>query len=322
MKLAALSLAFVSAVAAQPPFQVKVSGHGHPMILIPGLSSAGETWDTTVAHYQDRFECHVLTVAGFAGVPRVPAPMLDKVRDGLADYIREHNLVQPVIVGHSLGGFVALALAARYPGLPGRLVIVDAYPFFGGLMDPQATPESARQNVAQMRHYMEAQSQDDYERYVKSGVGTRGMVTKDSDLDRLIAWGLASDRTAVTDATAELFSADLREEIAGIKSPTLVLGAWAGYKQYGATRESTLANLRAQYAKLSGVEIRVTDTARHFIMWDDPAWMFDAMDRFLAVAGQPARRTAPAEIKMDARASLAKPLRREVSPGGFSGGSR
>ena len=58
------------------------------MILIPGLSSSGETWSTTVARYKDRFECHVLTVAGFAGVPRVAAPMLDKVGDGLAKYPR------------------------------------------------------------------------------------------------------------------------------------------------------------------------------------------------------------------------------------------
>jgi len=284
MKLLVLSLALASAAAAQQPFQVKVSGHGQPLILIPGLSSSGETWDTTVAHYQDRFECHVLTVAGFAGVPRVPAPILDKVRDGLADYIREHKLSKPVIVGHSLGGFVALALAVKYPELPGRLVIVDAYPFFAGIMDPGATPQSARQNASQMRQYMGAQSQDDYERYVKSGVGTRAMVTRDSDLDRLIAWGLASDRTAVTDAMVELFSADLRDDLAAIKSPTLVLGAWSGYKQYGATRESTLANLRAQYARLAGVEIRVNDTARHFIMWDDGPWMFEAMDRFLAAS--------------------------------------
>ncbi len=286
MKLLALSLALASAVAAQQPFQVKVSGHGQPMILIPGLSSSGETWDTTVAHYQDRFECHVLTVAGFAGVPRVPAPMLDKVRDGLAAYIRDHKLAKPIIVGHSLGGFLALALAAKYPDLPGRLVIVDSYPFLAGVMDPKATAETGRQMAAQMHQYMDPQTQDDYERYVKSGVGSRAMVTKESDFDRIVAWGLASDRTAVTDAMAELFTADLRASLAAIKSPTLVLGTWIGYKQYGANRESTLANLRAQYAKLSGVELRVTDTARHFIMWDDPAWMFDAMDRFLASSGE------------------------------------
>jgi len=133
---------------AQEPFQVKVTGHGRPMILIPGLSSSGEVWDTTVARYKDRFECHVLTVAGFAGVPRVPAPMLDRVRDGLADYIRKQKLDHPVVIGHSLGGFLALSLAAKYPDLPGRLVIVDSYPFFAALANPQATPDSARASAA------------------------------------------------------------------------------------------------------------------------------------------------------------------------------
>jgi len=283
MKLLLLSLTLTCGLLAQGAFQVKVSGHGQPMILIPGLSSSGETWDTTVAHYKDHFECHVLTVAGFAGVPRVPAPMLDRVRDGLADYIRKNKLEKPVIAGHSLGGFVALALAAKYPDLPGKLVIVDSYPFFGGLSGPEITPAKARENVAQMRQYMGAQTQDMYERYVKSGVATRMMVTKDSDFERIVAWGLASDRTAVTDAMCELFAADLRDDLANIKCPTLVLGTWIGASQY-TDRQRTEANLRRQYAKLAGVDIQITDTARHFIMWDDPDWMFGQLDRFLSLA--------------------------------------
>jgi len=187
------------------------------MILIPGLSSSGETWDTTVAHYQDRFQCHVLTVAGFAGVPRVPAPMLDRVRDGLADYIRKNQIEKPVIV--------------------------DAYPFFGGLSGPEVTPAKAQESVDRMRQYMGAQIQDMYERYVKSGVATRMMVTRDADFERIVGWGLASDRTAVTDAMCELFAADLRDELAIIKTPTLVLGTWIGASQY-TDRQRTEANLR------------------------------------------------------------------------------
>ncbi|MBZ5619727.1 MAG: alpha/beta hydrolase [Acidobacteriia bacterium] len=283
MKLLLLSVALASGLLAQAPFQVKVTGHGQPLILIPGLSSSGETWDTTVARYQDRFECHVLTVAGFAGVPRVPAPMLDRVRDGLADYIRKNHLAKPVIIGHSLGGYEALALAAKYPDLPGKLVIVDAYPFFAGIASPDATPAQVNEMVAGMRQYYGGQDQDAYDRFTKSGVATRIMVTRDSDLDRLIAWGLASDRTAVADAMCELFSADLRNDLARIKSPTLVLGSWIGYKQY-TNRKNTEANLHRQYAQLDGVEIQITDTARHFIMWDDPEWMFGHLDRFLGLA--------------------------------------
>jgi pimeloyl-ACP methyl ester carboxylesterase len=120
-----------------------------------------------------------------------------------------------------------------------------------------------------------------YIRMAKSGVQTRQMVTKDSDLDRLIAWAVASDRTAVADAMIEMMSTDLRDDLARIKSPTLVMGAWTGYKDY-TTREKTDISLRKQYAKLAGVTLRITDTARHFIMWDDPKWMFAQVDEFLA----------------------------------------
>jgi pimeloyl-ACP methyl ester carboxylesterase len=229
MKLLFTLALTTAALAQQAPFQVKVTGHGQPMILIPGLSSSGETWDTTVDHYKDRFECHVLTLAGFVGVPRIPAPMLDKVRDGLADYIRKNKLAHPIIVGHSLGGFLALDFGARYPELPGKLVIVDSYPFLAGIMDPKATPEQARASADQMRQYYAAMTQDAYVRFVKSGLSTRDMVEKEADFDRITAWSLATDRTAASDAMAEMMGADLRESLADIKVPTLVFGSWIGF---------------------------------------------------------------------------------------------
>jgi pimeloyl-ACP methyl ester carboxylesterase len=285
MRLLLLAITFSTGLLAQQLFQAEVTGHGRPMILIPGLSSSGEVWNSTVEHYQDRYECHVLTIAGFAGVPRVEGPMLDPVRDAISAYIREKNLERPVVVGHSLGGYWALAIASKHPMLVGPIVIVDAYPFLGGLMTPDATPETAQANAAKMREYMSQQSQDMYERYVRSGLSTRPMVSKDSDLETLVEWGLASDRTAVTDAMSELLAADLRDDIAAIEGPALVLGAWIGYKQY-TDHDRTEANLRRQYAKLEGVEIQVTDTASHFIMWDDPHWMFARMDRFLGMDEQ------------------------------------
>jgi pimeloyl-ACP methyl ester carboxylesterase len=106
------------------------------------------------------------------------------------------------------------------------------------------------------------------------------MVEKESDFDRITVWGLASDRSAVADAMAELFVADLRDDLANIKVPTLVFGSWIAYNQF-TDHARTEANLRSQYAKLAGVEIQVTDTAHHFIMYDDPNWMFGHLDGFL-----------------------------------------
>src|SRR3954452_20806767 len=64
------------------PFVARVSGSGPPMILIPGLANGGNVWDGTVAHFQGRYECHVVTLAGFAGQPAIGEPFLEKVRDG------------------------------------------------------------------------------------------------------------------------------------------------------------------------------------------------------------------------------------------------
>jgi pimeloyl-ACP methyl ester carboxylesterase len=251
------------------------------MILIPGLSCPGEVWDGTVARYKDHYQLHVISLAGFAGVPRVPGPFLETARDAIAAYVRKNKLDHPIVVGHSLGGSLALDIAIHYPDLAGKLVIVDSYPMLAGIMDPTMTAEKAKDVSEQMRKGMEQQSQDTFERTTKSGMYTRPMVTKDSDLDRIIAWGLKSDRTAVTDAMSELFGQDLRAEVSKIKIPVLVMATWIGYKEYGGSHDTTEANLRTQYAKIDGVQLAVTDTARHFIMWDDPNWMFAQMDRFL-----------------------------------------
>jgi pimeloyl-ACP methyl ester carboxylesterase len=93
-------------------FAVTTVGHGPPIVFIPGLSSPGSVWDRAVAHLAKRYTCHVLTLAGFAGQPAMPgAPFLPRERDAILAYIRAHHLERPVVVGHSLGGFLAFAIA-------------------------------------------------------------------------------------------------------------------------------------------------------------------------------------------------------------------
>jgi pimeloyl-ACP methyl ester carboxylesterase len=284
MKALLATLLVSTSLMAQNSFRVQVTGKGQPVVLIPGLSSNGETWDTTVARYKDRFECHVITLAGFVGVPRVATPaggMLSKVLDELAAYIERNNLSKPVLIGHSLGGFIAMNFAVRYPDVPGRVVIVDTYPFTMGL-DPTMTPAKAKIIATHIRSGIAAMSQESYEAYTKAGTSTNNLVTSEANQKRLIEWALASDRLSVAEALAEMLGADLRDDVAKIKVPTMVLAAWRGNEGVGASYQVVDKNVRDQYSKLAGVEIHVSDTSRHFIMWDDPQWMFGHVDRFLA----------------------------------------
>jgi len=269
-------------------FVVKVTGHGQPMILIPGFASSGETWDSTVAHYENRYMCHVLTLAGFAGVPPIHSPLLSTVVDDLAIYIKDQHLTKPIIIGHSLGGNVAMDLAARHPELVGPIVIVDSLPFYAGAWFDAKTLDDAKASIAAMHAYMAAQTHDQYVATAQSGAATKFMVTDPARLQQIIGWGVATDQTTAADTMAELISQDLRPELARITAPTLLLGTWVGLKAQLAqgnvtiTRASVQETFQQQYTSLPHLHFVMSETSRHFIMFDDPNWLFAQLDAFLA----------------------------------------
>lgn len=275
-----LSLSAFAFAAPTPAtsFTVDVSGKGKPIIFIPGLASSGEVWKDTVAQFSNRYECHVVTLAGFAGVAPVTTPLLSTTQKELVEYIDAKKLDRPIIVGHSLGGFLALRMGADTPAKVGRLVIVDSLPALGATQMPDITPDQLKSMAARMRDGMK--NQDATARAEGQRKTIASMVTKPEDIERVIGWGRKSDEATVANAMHDLIATDLRQDIERIKSPTLVLGTWIAYKEF-APRAAIENTFKTQYQKLSGVTIEMADTARHFIMYDDPKWMFERMEKFL-----------------------------------------
>jgi pimeloyl-ACP methyl ester carboxylesterase len=185
---------------------------------------------------------------------------------------------KPVIVGHSLGGMLALWLAEKEPDLVGPLVIVDSLPFLAGVMDPKATAESVKAQAEQMRKIYSGPATEQTEKMGEMAV--KAMVTSPADFEVIMGWSRKSDRVAMGNAIYEMMTTDLRGDLDKITSPALVLGTWIAYKQY-ATREEVEKNFRAQYATLTGYDFVLSDKARHFVMLDDPDGFFQAVDRFL-----------------------------------------
>ena len=266
--------------ALHPAFSVRVVGQGRPMLLIPGLTCPGAVWDEAVAHYQRQYQCHVVSLAGFGGqAPLAPVadPLLPAVRDQLLAYIKAQKLTKPVVVGHSLGGFLALALSVAQPEAVGPLVILDSLPFLAAVQNPAATVASAQPMADNMRQQMKkgrmpaaAQRQM-----------VNGLVTDTARQALLARWAQASDPATTAQAMHDLYTTDLRAELARVRQPALVLGAWAAYQQYGSTKESTRAIFAQQYALLPGVRIEMSEAGRHFLMYDDPAWFLAQADAFL-----------------------------------------
>lgn len=278
--LVGIGVASAPAQGQTPPesFAVEVSGSGPPMILIPGLASPGQVWEPTLGHLDGRYEAHVLTLAGFAGQPPIDdEPFLERVRDDIIRYIQENGLEQPVVLGHSLGGFMAVWLAASEPQLVGPVISVDGLPFLPAVFPPGgATPESMRPQAEAMRNQMASQSPEVFEQSQHAMLRT--MVTDTAVADRVAGWTSRSDPGTVAQAMYELFTTDLRPQLPDIQSPVLVYGSWVAY----GTRDEVLANYEREYAAVADAEIRLSETGRHFLMYDDPAGLHGALDAFLA----------------------------------------
>jgi N-formylmaleamate deformylase len=270
-----------NAAEAQPvpaSFHVQVTGKGQPVILIPGLASPGAVWDGTVSRICGNRQCHVLTLAGFAGMPAIDAPLLPTVEQQLSDYIAAQGLDKPAVIGHSMGGWLALKLAADHPQQVGRVIVVDALPALGATQLPTITAQQLETMAAQMRDRLLQTDDAAYTAQQRKTAGT--MITGEAGIERISTWVSQSDRKTVATSMYQMLSRDLRPELARIQAPTLVLGAGGALRNV-LPRSAIEGMFQAQYSALAGVQVDVADHARHFIMYDDPEWLYARIGKFL-----------------------------------------
>jgi pimeloyl-ACP methyl ester carboxylesterase len=199
----------------------------------------------------------------------------------LIAYARENHLEKPTIVGHSLGGTMALAIAEKAPDLPGEIISVDGLPFLAGVMFPGVKDvEGAKKGVAAMKQMISRQTPEQFANYQR-GVSIPSMVTRPEDVERIADMCGKSDPATVGEAMGELLSRDFRPELGKIKCPILVLGALAGLLQY-APRETLEQNYKTQFTNAPQTRYEFFDKAKHFIMIDDPAGLYAVLDKELA----------------------------------------
>lgn len=280
--LVALFVANKSQAENVEGLDVKVEGKGAAVIFIPGLNSGATVFTETCAALKAKHQCHLLQLPGFAGTPARAVSDKDfllDMRDRIVRYAHTKKLKKILLIGHSLGGTLSLMIAQDSPDLVAKLVIIDALPFYSAIQNPVATAESMKPHAEQMRSMMLNQPFEDYLTYGAQNL--MAMSNNPARIPQLTEWLKTSDRATTTAAMYSMMLTDLRKPIANIKAPTLVLGAWAAYKAYGATKESTNMIFTAQYAELKQADIRLSETGYHFLMWDDAAWVNQQINDFL-----------------------------------------
>ncbi len=260
--------------------QVRVSGKGPKIILIPGLASSGEVWNETVAQLSQDYECHVVTLPGFGTNPAIemPSGFITTMEKLLSEYILGQK-EKVTLIGHSLGGFLSLRLSRSIPDHIQKAIIVDSFPFYSAAFNPAATAENMESMASQMKQLMLSQSP---EQYLAQQTATMPMMTINAKkLPLAVEWSMQSDRVTTAEAFYELMTTDFRQELAEVKTPILVLGAWASGKNYGMTEESVRKSFADQYRLAQNLQLELAPTAHHFIMWDNPEWFMEKVLAFI-----------------------------------------
>lgn len=259
---------------------VEVRGSGPDVILIPGIASTSEVWAGVVQRLRGR-RLHLISVKGFgplAGEANVEGPVMGPVAAEVRRYIAEARLDRPAVVGHSMGGQIGLRAASDGRDQIGRLMTVDASPFFPALISPGATVGDV-QPIAQLAYGVLQFLGDEalVARGREMGIELGGAT---DSLFSAIGWQ-GGDRQVLAQSLYEVMTVDLRHRLPDITAPVTVVYGWS--RDDASPRHEADRLFRAAHASLRRpATFERIEGAEHMVMIDQPARFMAAMERFLA----------------------------------------
>ncbi|MDX3900714.1 MAG: alpha/beta hydrolase [Sphingobium sp.] len=254
--VAALAAPFVSRRIA-----VTVRGSGPDVLLIPGLASGPGVWNAQINGLPG-YRYHLVQVRGFAGLaPEANArgALLTPLVEEIARYAAVAGLRRPAIVGHSMGGTLAMMLGLR--GVAGRVMVVDMLPSGAGMIG----------GTAQGMGYLADQLSGYF-------TGTRAGRAYLAQIVAQAPGAKGSDPDVIANALRELANTDLGPQLARMNAPLHVVYAVGAQAEQAA---EISRRFRAAYAAKKNAVLTPIGPSGHVVMADQPARFTAVLRTFL-----------------------------------------
>jgi len=103
-------------------------GHGEPLIIIHGLFGMSDNWNSLAKQFAKEFNVHVVDLRNHGRSFHSNDFSYKYMSEDIENYIDVKGLHKPIIIGHSLGGKVAMNLCTRFAELINKLIVVDIAP--------------------------------------------------------------------------------------------------------------------------------------------------------------------------------------------------
>jgi pimeloyl-ACP methyl ester carboxylesterase len=240
---------------------VTVRGSGPDVLLIPGLASGTGIWADTIAA-SPGYRYHLVQVRGFAGLPadaNKNGPLIAPLTAEIARYISANGLRRPAIIGHSMGGTLAMMLALR--GVASRVMVVDMLPAGAGMVG--GTTNGVGYLAGQLSQMFTGTPAG---RQFFSEMLARNPGAKGSDPD------------VVAHALSELAQTDLGPRLPALGVPLEVIYAQPADAEM---RKTLTQRFQSAYARARTARLVPIGPSGHVVMEDQPARFATAFRNFL-----------------------------------------
>ena len=98
------------------------------MIIIHGLFGMSDNWSTLGKRFSEYYKVHLIDLRNHGRSPHSKVFNYQSMCEDLLEYIYSHNIKNPILLGHSLGGKVAIKFAFTYSEKIEKLIVVDIAP--------------------------------------------------------------------------------------------------------------------------------------------------------------------------------------------------
>lgn len=236
------------------------------MVLVHGLGGAAKEWDGVVPYLQGVFRVGQFEMAGHGQTQPVADPTIASEAVRLGEYLRKSGLAYPTLVGHGLGGMVALQYALDHPGDVHRLILIDTAP--RQLADAATKLETGKRLI------------EDYDGFV----GERySMMSPEDEVSRhILDMALRTHAPTFVSLLMSSFDFDLTERLSTLPVPLLVIGSELMFPDPDQS-QAMLASYGFDRAR--SLSFKRFGKTGHYIMLEQPVMLASVLMAFGVTAG-------------------------------------
>jgi len=127
----------------------KESGFGYPIVLIHGFCENKSIWDGFLPSLSVSNQVICIDLPGFGTSPSLPETNIESVAAAVYDYLKSKDIFECIMIGHSLGGYVTLAIEEQFPNF------LKSYGLFHStaLADTEEKKEGRNKTIESLKAY-------------------------------------------------------------------------------------------------------------------------------------------------------------------------